>query len=82
MRARAPETAGYRGAARLFEPRAHLLALDHVERRHPRDVEAFGQIRALLAIDAVELEGLVVLAPLQDLGKESLDAPAAPDSLE
>src|SRR5687767_4217096 len=64
-------------AAGLLEPGADDLALDDVQRRDALDIEPLCEVRMLLAVDAVELEGVVVLALLEHLREEAVDAAAA-----
>src|ERR671936_558482 len=65
-------------AARLFESRAHAAALDDEQRRDPVDLEALEELGMLVGVHPVQPERFVVVALLQHLGEESLDAPAAP----
>jgi hypothetical protein len=51
---------------------------DDEERRNLVDPEALGQVRMLVHIDRLEHERCVVVASLEHLGDEALDATAAP----
>src|SRR5262249_31318635 len=65
-------------AARRGDRPPQLASLDDADRRHLRDAELLREIRPPLDGDAHEVERVVVLPPLEHLGDEALDAPAAP----
>ena len=60
-------------AAWAFQAGADDLVLDDDERRKRLDREALEQVGSRILLDAVELERLVVAAPLEHLREESLD---------
>src|SRR5581483_1748448 len=62
--------------ARVLEATLHAPVGDDEQRRYLLDAEALDEIGSLVDVDLVEDEGAVVLAPLEDLRDEALDAPA------
>src|SRR5207244_4060070 len=61
-------------AARLLEPGLHDFVLNDDERRHRLYAESLDEVRPLLLVNTVELEGAVVAPALENLGEEPFDA--------
>jgi len=62
--------------ARRLEPSLDGLLLDNDERGNVVDVEALEQVRVLSLLDAVEVEGPVVLPALEHLREEPFGSAA------
>lgn len=63
-------------AARRNDTPNQLPPLDDADRRHLSDAELLGEVEPPIDRHAHKVERVVVAAPLQHLGDESLDPPA------
>jgi len=63
--------------ARIHEASADALLLDDEKGRQALDAEALQQVAPLLAVDPDDVEGPMVVAPLENLREESVHTPAA-----
>jgi len=70
----AEEALDHLTAAWLHKATAHMIVLDNDERGCAFDAKALDEVGSLVLVDAVELEGGVVVSALQHLGEEPVDA--------
>ena len=61
-------------AAGLFESEQDAFVLDDQDGWQARDAEAFAEVCASLVVDPVDLEGVVVLPVLENLGEEAFNS--------